>query len=428
MKYVVIIPSGAADRPLKALDDLTPLEVADTPHIDALARSGRVGTVQTTPKRMQPGSDLCAMTILGYDPAEFFSGHAPLLARGDGVKSDASQSYLALDLVSVGGAGTVQEGLMIDHASDSLPDLEARELLKGLAAHWGTMYDDEWRDFGLTHIEGAQAILNDRSDRLYVNVDSSSPHVLLDRAWEPALPSGGVSGEGSMLARLIRSSFEFLSRHEINLARIEQGLRPANMAWIWGMGNMTVLPSFQSRNRLCGVMLCSDPSIAGLAESIGLDVVANKMPSVQDSTGYERIGQALVNAIEIHDVVCCHVSTPRECSHRGDYEQKIKAIEAIDRFIVGPASKRLQAYGNLDEKPDAIGWRMMVVSDHATLSSTRVHDSMDVPVMIAGGLVESVVARAFTEREAEASDLHIKHGSDLMEYFLRSGLPRVYKT
>lgn len=428
MKYVVIIPSGAADKPLEALDDLTPLEVADTPHIDALAKSGRVGTVQATPKGMQAGSDLCAMTILGYDPAEFFHGHAPLLARGGGVKNDASHSYFALDLVSVGESGTDQEGLMVDHASDSLPDLEARELLKGLAGHWAQEYANEWRDFGLTHVEGSQAVLNDRSDRVYLNVESSSPQDLLDRAWEPALPSGGVSGEGAMLAKFIRSSHEFLSSHEINRVRIEQGLRPANMAWIWGMGTMAVLPSFQSRNRLGGVMLCSDPSIAGLAELAGLKVVATKTPSVHDSTGYERIGQALVDAIEMYDVVLCHVSVPRECSHRGDYEQKIKAIEAIDRFIVGPVSKRLQAYGSLDEKPDAIGWRLMVVADHATLCSTRVHDSMGVPVMIVGGLVESVVARGFTEREAEASDLRIRHGSDLMEYFLRSGLPRVHKT
>ena len=424
MKYVVIIPSGGADKPLEELDGLTPLEAAQTPHMDSLAKAGRVGTVATTPKGSRAASDVCVLNLMGYQPAEFYPGHGVLLARGAGFHELETDDFLSLSLVTAGDLGSDQRGILLDHQAGSIPDAESRELLQSLAAYWAVTEPSIWAGYTLLHASGSEAFLVDRSTRAYGCVESVSPQDVLDRPWVQALASGGVGGEGAMLGRLIRSSHEFLSRHEINLARIEQGLRPANLAWIWGMGRPARLPSLSSRNQVKAAMLCSDTDIGGLAESIGMEVISVPRPSGDDESAYQRTGQAIINTLPAHDLICCHVSMPRLFSHQGNHPRKIRSIEAIDRFVIGPVSDALKAYGDMDQDAAAEGWRMMVVADHAALCGTRVNDSMDVPFMISGGRVQTVVPRVFSEREAMASDLHIGQGSELMEYFLRSGLSR----
>jgi 2,3-bisphosphoglycerate-independent phosphoglycerate mutase len=210
----------------------------------------------------------------------------------------------------------------------------------------------------------------------------------------------------------------------VNLARIEQGLRPANMAWIWGQGTKPQLPSFASRFGLKGGMITSVDLLSGIANLIGWDLIPCSGLTSYHDTDYAMQGKVTIESLSKYDIVCCHVEAPDEASHQADHVTKVASLEAIDREIVGPLMNALEKYGDPDVDPDAEGWRVLVLPDHYTLCSTRKHDATPVPFAMAGAWVRSVVPRVLTEKQADDADLHIDPGADLMEYFLNSGLIR----
>src|SRR5262249_61561679 len=85
MMYVVLVPDGCADEPVAVLDDRTPLEAASMPALTRLAARSEVGRAAVIPDGLPPGSDVGNMAILGYDPACFHTGRAPIEAAAMGV-------------------------------------------------------------------------------------------------------------------------------------------------------------------------------------------------------------------------------------------------------------------------------------------------------------------------------------------------------
>ena len=425
MKYVVIILGGGADKPLDGLDGLTPLEAADTPNLDRLARAGRIGTAATTPKGFGAGADVCVLDLLGYEPGVYHNGRAPFEAVGMGVEAAPEDWILSMNLVTVGEVGTDQEGLMLDHSAGAIPDAEAKVLLKGLAEYWAEQEQGIGVEIELTPGTGYRSILVDRSGRDYSSVECTAPHEILDRAWGAAMPRGGKSDEGAVLSRLMRLSHEYLSGHEVNLARAEQGLRPANMVWIWGQGTGLGLPSFESQFGFRGGMIASGDLLSGISKLIGWDLIACPGLTGFHDTDYGLQGKVAVDSVRKYDIVCCHIYAPDEASHQADYMTKVASLEAIDCEIIGPVMKAIERYGDPAEDPKAEGWRVLVLADHYTLCSTRKHDAAPVPFAMGGAWVRSVVPRVLTEKQAGESDLHIDPGADLMEYFLHSGLVRI---
>jgi 2,3-bisphosphoglycerate-independent phosphoglycerate mutase len=187
------------------------------------------------------------------------------------------------------------------------------------------------------------------------------------------------------------------------------------------------MPPFEERFGMRGAMITAVDLLAGMAALMGWDRLHVPGMTSYHDTDYAAQGRATCAAIEKYDIVCCHVESPDEAAHQGDHATKVEAIEAIDRHIVGPVLEALQRYGNPEADAGAEGWRLLVLPDHYTLVSTRKHDATPVPLVMAGAWVRSLVPRAFTERGAAESDLHIERGHELMEYFLRGGLAGVRK-
>jgi 2,3-bisphosphoglycerate-independent phosphoglycerate mutase len=421
----VIIPDGAADMPLEELNGLTPMEAANTPNLDRLARQGRVGTVRTTPAGMEAGSDVCSMCLLGYDPVKWHTGRAPLEAAALGIDLGPRDWVFRLNLVTTGLEGSDQEGLMLDHSAGHITDAEARTLVSDIAAYWRRKEPDLSRDLALTPGVSYRNILVDRSGRDYSLVRTTPPHAIPNEPWAPRLPTGGAAKESEVLRALMRLSAEVLADHPVNRARVEAGLRPATMAWIWGQGLKPSVPSFRERFGLRGAMITAVDLLAGIAAYIGWDRLNVPGVTGYHDNDYDAQGRATIEALDRYDIVCCHVEAPDEASHQGDWQTKVASIEAIDRHIVGPVARRLEAFGDPERDASAEGWRLLVLPDHYTLVGTRKHDATPPPFLMAGSWVRSVVPRRFTEAEATESDLHIEAGHELMEYFLRSGLASV---
>ncbi len=436
MKYAIIIADGGADFPIDALDGKTPFEAARTPHLDALAKVGRVGRAHTTPPGYTAGSDVCSMCLLGYDPRTYHTGRAPLEAAALGLDLASKDWIFRVNLVTIGEDGTPDEGLMLDHSAGAISNAEARQIAEGLFAHWMLHEPALMADMKLTPGVSYRNILVDSScnrggTRDYGKVATYPPHEMPRQPWlnhAPApKPGTGRAGEeaADVLLRLMELARVYLPSHPVNAARIAAGKRPANFCWIWGQGLRPNMPSFKDRYGLRGAMTTAVDLLAGIAVLIGWDRLDVPGATSYHDNDYAGQGRATCAALDKYDIVCCHVESPDEASHQGDWKTKVAAVEAIDTHIVGPIAAKLATFGDPEKNPDAQGWRVLVLPDHYTLCSTRKHDNTPVPVLMAGAWIRSAVQRPYSERAALESDLCVDPGDQLMEYFLRGGLARV---
>ena len=223
-------------------------------------------------------------------------------------------------------------------------------------------------------------------------------------------------GKGSeIIADLIVRSNEVLANHDINLIRKELGENEATHIWLWGQGRAANIPSFQSRFNKRGAMITAVDLLRGIANLLGwANLDCPGITSYHD-TDYAMQGKVTCDALDQYDIVCCHVESPDEASHTGNFEEKIAAIEAIDRHVIAPVLAKLKTYDQ---------WRTLIMPDHATQCTTRLHYDAPVPFAMTGTSVptRSNIQLPFTESAAAASDLHILEGYGLMEYFLASNL------
>ncbi len=416
LKYVIIIPDGGADHRLAELNDQTPLEAASTPNLDRIGHMGRQGTVATTPPGFGAGSDVCCMTLFGYDAGQYHTGRAPLEAAALGLTPATSDWVFRLNLVTTGEEAS-NDGLMIDHSAGHITDAEARSLLNDLRERWETEEPEISAALALTNGVSYRHILVD-SESDYGQLETTPPHEIPGQPWERFLPAGAGSDR---IIRLMEISREVFAEHDVNRARAAAGLRPATMAWIWGQGTPPQVPSFEDKYGLRGCIITAVDLLAGIASLVGWDRIPVPGITGYHDTDYEAKGRYACSAIDRYDLVIVHVEAPDEASHQADWSTKVAALEAIDEHIVGPVLAKLESCGDVEQDSDAEGWRLLVAPDHYTLVETRKHDATPPPFLMAGGWVRSVVKAPFSEANAEAADLHVSPGDGLMEYFLFSG-------
>lgn len=397
MKYAIIIPDGAADEPLKELGGKTPFEAANTPNMDRIAMEGRQGTARTVPEGFESGSDVATMCLLGYDPAVYHTGRAPLEAAAQRIPLSPTDWVFRCNLV------TVVDDVMKDHSAGGITDAEAQRLIRDLAKaidipgfefHTGVSYRN------LLVFRGKEEF----------DVTTKPPHEIPDEPIARWLPRGKGS---EILRQIMDRSRELFAKHEINLARRQKGLNPASQVWLWGQGHAPNLPKFRERFGVkTGCMITGVDLLRGLAVLLGWDIrEVQGMTSFHD-TNYAGQGQATAAALDQYDLVFSHIEAPDEASHQADWKTKVDAIEHIDRYVVGPVLEKLRTF------PE---WRILVLPDHPTNIATRKHGYAPTCFAMAGTGVKSPSPAPYNERNAAASDLQIGKGHDLMEYFLRGG-------
>jgi 2,3-bisphosphoglycerate-independent phosphoglycerate mutase len=397
MKYAIIIPDGAADEPLKELGGKTPLEAANTPNMDAIAKAGRLGTVRTVPEGFESGSDVATMCLLGYDPVVYHTGRAPLEAAAQRIPLAPTDWVFRCNLV------TVVDGIMKDHSAGGISDAEAQRLIRDLARHLN-LAGFEFHT-GVSY----RNLLVYRGHEEF-NVTTKPPHEIPDEPVAKWLPRG----KGSEILRdIMDRSRELFAAHEINATRVETGHNPASQVWLWGQGHAPNMPTFQDRFGVrSGCMITGVDLLRGLAVLLGWQVrEVEGMTSFHD-TNYVGQGESTAAALDEYDLVFSHVEAPDEASHQADYKTKVASIEAIDKHVVGPVLEKLKSY------PE---WRILVMPDHPTNIATRKHGYAPTLFAMAGTRVHSAFERPYTEAAARASDLHIEKGHELMEFFLRGG-------
>ncbi len=408
MKYVLIIPDGAADHPLPELGGKTAFEAANIPHIDRLSIEGRQGTAATTPDGMPCGSDVCCMSVLGYDPATYHRGRAPLEAAALGIELIATDWIFRVNFV------TIEDGVMQDHSAGAISDEEGQALLLEYAKNVEASGSFE----GMTLYPGVsyRNILIDSSGRDYSALQTTPPHDIPGQAMRDYLPQGGEYAE--LLQQMIAESEVMFASHEVNVARRAKGLKPATHLWPWGQGRKPDMPSFESRFGLKAAMITAVDLLAGISVFIDWDRLPVPGQTSYHDTDYAAAGEHAIAALDEYDLVCVHIEAPDEASHAADAKTKVAAIEAIDQHVVGPIHTALEAREASNGEPS----RILLLPDHYTAVSTRKHDPTPVPFALCGHNIHAVLKKPYTEANANESDLHIEHGHELMEYFLKSSL------
>lgn len=416
MKYAVIIPWGASDLPSEDLGGRTPLQAARMPWLREIARSGRVGRMASLRQGYQPSDAALLMNLFGCDvrrsPAD--QGVADALAME--VSLAPGEWAFRLDLVTVSPGG--KESRLIDDSPSGLGDAEAHALFAALLGFWQAREPGLARGLEVYALSRGRAVLVDRAGRDFSLVETTIPVLALDESWRAAMPRGGTDREASMLRRLVELSAEFLESHEVNVARADQGLSPANLAWIWGGGTTPGPALFEEMFGVRAAMLARHHTAVGVASLLGMTTLTRR-----DTRDFRGSVVALEAALAEHDVVFWHLDLAGHLDATTP-EAKVQALEAIDAEVVGPVLYLMRGIGSAEANPDAHGWRIMVAPG-ATVQVSSGRPTLDpTPFAIAGDWVRSVVERDMTEHEANASDLLVDPGHDLMEYFLHGGLAR----
>jgi 2,3-bisphosphoglycerate-independent phosphoglycerate mutase len=398
MKYAIIIPDGAADEPQEALGGRTPLQAANTPAMDEIARRGVVGRANHVPKSLPAGSDVACMSLLGYDPLANFSGRAPLEAAAQGIKLGRNDWAIRCNLV------TVENQTMRSFTAGHISTEEATALLATAQERIGS--DELQFTPGVSHRNLLLYRGDVRPAPFSMDTRATPPHDLTDKSVIDDYPRGPGS---DLLNQLMSESVAIFADHPVNLARVAAGKLPATNVWLWGLGRTPALAQFREAYGRTGKMITAVDLLRGLAALIGWERIEVPGATGYLDTDYAAKGRYAVEALATTDVVCVHVEATDEASHEGRIDAKIKALEEIDAKIVAPLHAALREHGD---------YRILISPDHPTPIRLKTHNHGAVPFTVAGTSVQSDAATTYDEIAAGQSQLAFDDGWRLMRYFL----------
>lgn len=375
MKYIVILGDGMADEPLAELGGRTPLEYAETPNMDRIAREGCCGMLRTVPEGFEPGSDIANLSVLGYDPRVSYTGRGPLEAASMGIDLREGEMAYRCNLV------TVRDGLMVDFNAGHISSAEGAALLRDLDLVLGgvRVYPGiSYRNL-LVLPEGRGSL-------------TTPPHDIVGRFIQEYLPRGD---DAAVLLECMERSCEVFSDHPVNRRRVQEGKNPATGIWPWSGGKRPSLEPFREKYGLAGGVISGVDLLRGIARLAGMEVIFVPGATGFIDTDYKAKARYAVDALDRLDFVYMHVEAPDEAGHMGSVEEKVRAIERLD-----------EAIGLILERPETI---VAVLPDHPTPIRCRTHTADPVPFAVLGKGKDGV--KGFSEREARKGSFGLMEGA-----------------
>lgn len=401
MKYLVMLCDGMADEPNEALGNSTPMEKANKPCMNSLAAKAEVGIVKTVAEGLKPGSDVANLSVLGYEPAVYYSGRSPLEAASIGIDLKDTDVTLRCNLVTLSDEENYEKKTILDYCADDISSEEAKILIEYIQEKLG---NDKFRFYPGVSYRHCLVWSNGNPHPGVL----TPPHDITGKVITDYIPKGEAVDE---LYDLMKKSYDLLKDHPVNQARIARGKRPANSIWLWGEGTKPLLDNFSEKFGIKGSMISAVDLLKGIAICAGMNSV-----DVDGATGYldtnfdGKCKAAIEEFKNGADLVYVHVEAPDECGHRGEIENKVKAIEMIDEHILGPVVEFLKGYDD---------FAVLVCPDHPTPLSIRTHTSTPVPYLIYDSKNEiNSGVKVFCEKEARETGNYIEKGFTMMNYFL----------
>ncbi len=405
MKYAIIIPDGCADEPQTALGGRTPLQAAHTPNMNRVAKSGVVGRANHVPASLPAGSDVANLSLLGFDPLEYFTGRAPLEAAAQGIQLGPHDCAIRCNLV------TIEDQTMRDFTAGHISTAEATALLASAQQQLdaGSNRSGDARFEFVPGVSYRNLLIyrgSHGAPPFTRDTRATPPHDLTDKSVLDDYPRGPGS---DLLNQMMCDTVALFADHPVNVERRRSGKLPATNVWLWGQGNTPAVPPFAQTYGKQGAMITAVDLLRGLAALIGWQRIEVPGATGYLDTDYAAKGRYAVDALSGTDIICVHIEAPDEASHEGRADAKVKALEEIDAKIVAPLLAALQAGGE---------YRLLITPDHPTPLRTKTHSHGFVPFTICGSNVAADTQATYDEVAAAASSLAFPAGWRLMRYFI----------
>ncbi len=397
MKYIIIHGDGMADWPCEELGRRTPLEAARKPNMDLLATRGTLGMVATIPKGMPSGSDVGTMTMLGYDPARYHTGRAPIEAASQNIEMGPRDVVFRMNLVALkpGDGGAL---VMDDFTSGHITSEEAAQIVDDIRIELGGDGIEFFNGVSYRHLMMWRGGI--------ATTHLTPPHDITGKPVEPHLPKGAGA---DLLRNLTTRAAKILSAHPVNKARRAAGKTEANSIWLWGQGTRPSVPTLKERFGVEGSVISAVDLVNGLGRLAGLNLI--KVPGATGflDTDYAAKARYGLDSLKSRDFLLLHIEAPDEAGHMGRADLKKEAIERIDELIIGPMIEGLGAFGD---------FAILLMPDHATPSQLKTHSPEPVPfALMKSAELKSgaAVARRYTEADGAGTGLVVGDGYHLIE-------------
>ena len=364
MQHIIILGDGMADEPIASLGGLTPLQYAQTPYMDELARLGVTGRMKTVADGFHPGSEVANMAVLGYDLPTVYEGRGVLEAASIGVELQPGDMAMRCNLICVEGE------ILKNHSAGHITTEEADELIHSLNEQLGSEQVHFYTGVSYRHL----LVIKGGDKR----VACTPPHDVPLHPFRPLLVKAEVpeaQATADLLNELILRSQELLKNHPVNLRRQAEGKDMANSIWPWSPGYR---PAMRTMKEMYGIergaVISAVDLIRGIGVYAGLKVLHVEGATGLYDTNYEGKAQAALEALKENDFVYLHIEASDEAGHEGDVALKVKTIENLDRRAVGPIYEAVKQW----KEPVAIA----VLPDHPTPCAVRTHTNQPVPFLI----------------------------------------------
>ncbi len=401
MKYIVVLGDGMADYKIPSLGNKTPLQCAQKPHIDQLAKVSEVGLCKTVPDGFKPGSDVANLSVMGYAPKDCYTGRSPLEAVSIGIDLKDTDVTLRCNLVTLSEEEVYEDKTMIDYSAGEISTEEARELIRALKEEFD---NEKFTLYSGVSYRHCLVVKNGVTGH-----ELTPPHDISGKPVRGHLPQGPLGNE--YLAMMKRSA-QILKDHPVNKARVAAGKRPANSVWFWGEGTKPALENFQKKFGKKGGVISAVDLVKGIGILAGMKIIEVDGATGNYDTNFAgKADAALKELLGGLDFVYIHMEAPDECGHQGDIPHKIYSIEQIDQKVVAPLIEGLTAAG---EK-----FRMLICPDHPTPIAVRTHVADPVPYLLySSDAPRGCGAQTYDEESAKNTGIFLPDGCMLMKKLL----------
>jgi 2,3-bisphosphoglycerate-independent phosphoglycerate mutase len=401
MKYILIVGDGMADYPVPELKNKTPLQVAHKPNMDAIAAKGRNGVIKTVPEKMNPGSDVAILSVLGYDPVRYCTGRGPLEVAARGINLKENDAAFRCNLI------TEKDGVLVDYSAGHITSKEAEKLIATIKASFEKPGKIEfYAGLDYRHFLILRDVPNSHL------IDCTPPHDASGSSISAILPrakSNEVEKTVTLLKETILKSKAVLESHPVNLARKKSGKNPGNMIWPWGGGKKPSIPLFKKKYGLNAAVISAVDLVKGIGVYAGMKVINVPGATGLSDTNYEGKADAALKALEDNDLVFVHVEAPDEAGHIKDYKLKVKTIEDLDKRLVG---RILQGV----KEPYSIA----ILPDHPTPITIGTHSRDPVPFAIQSPFLRADGVQKFDEISAKEGGFGLVTQEYLMSLLISS--------
>ena len=415
LRILYVLLDGIGDLPTPALNGKTPLEAANTPNIDQLARKGKMGEVISVGKGISPQSDIAVFNMLGYDfQGQKYAGRGIVEIIGSGV------DFRDGDLALRGNFATLDNTKIIDRrAGRDIIKQEANTICSFLEDN--VKFDDPNVSVRITPTISHRVIIKFRHDKksLSDKITNTDPaygklngigiaKTNVDNMTVQKSISEDDSESSTLSANIVneftRKSIALMKDHHVNLDRISKKKKPMNVILLRDAGNS--VPHLQPINEKYGIStscLVDMPVEIGIAKIIGMDLFCS-----QKIDDYDQKGMEVAKILDSYNLVYVHIKGPDEYGHDGDAQGKMSNIELIDKNFFGTFLK-------LVTRPHVV----VISGDHSTPCIKKSHTDDPIPLLVSGNGIESDGSERFTESWASKGSMGTLKGSEVISHVLK---------